>query len=359
MYGELAIFSGRASHSFAEKVCQHLGVYLGNSVFHDFSNGNLEVNFPGTTVREKDVFVIQTGARSGIEDKVQATYQLNRDFMEMLMMLDALKDSAARVTAVMPYYFYVRSDKKDKPRISIAAQLVSRLLETAGADRIVAMDLHSMQAQGFARIPIDQIFSIPNFAEHLLNNYLRHNGIDTIAVVAPDTGSLGRNRWFAGYLRGLINQELEKQGIRRVLHLPLGVAEKRRTGDDENARVYNIIGKEEIVDRDVLVCDDEILTGGTLIETTKAILECGAKRVFACITHGILSGKAIERIEASQLEKLIITDTVEFNKEQHEQRRGKPIKKIEQISVAKGFAQAIQHIHAGRSLSDLFSHAHA
>lgn len=310
MYRELKIFAGRSHTDFATEVCRHLGIPLGKVSFTDFSNENIKVKIE-ENVRECDVFIIQTSCPP-----------VHNHLMELLIMIDALKyASAARITAVIPYYFYVRSDKKDEPRISITARLVADLLETAGAHRILTMNLHAMQIMGFSRIPVDQLDGIP-----ILCEYLAQKDLMNFVAVAPDIG------------RAKVTEAYAKR-----LHLPVAILDKRRYGDTEQAVVHHVIGN--VQGKNALFLDDEILTGGSILAGVDALQKHGAVRFMAACVHGVLAKDALARIEASPLEELVITNTVPL-------RQRSP--KIVVRSVAKLFADAIKAIHTGSSVSELF-----
>lgn len=313
MVDTLRIFSGSSNTELAEEIATELGLRLGKRNIVKFSNENIKVKID-ESVRGKDVFVVQTSCPP-VSDNI----------MELFIMLHALRGASAdRITAVIPYFPYVRSDKKDEPRISITAKLMADLLKTAGADRVLTMDLHAAQIQGFFNIPVDQLLALP-----ILCKYFEHKDIKDLTVVAGDVGRAKLNVQYAQRLKA-----------------PLAILEKRRDGDDENAKVSNIIG--DVNGRNAVMFDDEILTGGSLMELIRVLKENGAKDIYAGITHGILSGDAIPKIANSPLEKLIITNTVPLPKE-------KKIDKIEVLSVAGIFAEAISRIHCGESMSCLFS----
>ena len=277
-----------------------------------FSNCNMKVRLE-ESVREDDVYVIQ----SGFPDT-------NEGLMELFIILDALKyASASRITAVLPYYPYVRSDKKDEPRISITSRLVADLLETAGANRIITMDLHAPQIGGFSRIPVDQLL-----VKHQMCNYIQQKGLDNLVVVSPDAGSAKRAEGFA-----------------RRLDVPLVIMDKRRFGDDECAHVMNIIG--DVDGKNCFLIDDEVSTGGSMIEACKALRNAGAKELYAGCTHGVLSGNACERIQDSPMNEFVTTNTIS-------QSRCNGFDKITVLSVAKLFSDAIAAIHMGTSVSKLF-----
>ena len=312
MYGKFLIFSGQSHRGLAEDICAHLGLRVGESTTIKFSNENLMVQIE-ENVREADVFVVQTAAPP-----------LHQNIFELLILIDALKSaSAARVTAVIPYFPYVRSDKKDRPRISITARLMADLITAAGADRVLTMDLHSAQIQGFFRCPADQLQAI-----NLMCDHLRRRDLTDAVLVASDAG--------------------EAKDVARYtnrLDLPMAIIDKRRDGDDEDPRAAHIIG--DIKDRSCILVDDEIASGGTLLRATELLLERGARDVCGVATHAVLSGRALERIQNSPISEVIVTDTIPIPQE-------KRIEKLKVISVARLLADAIRSIHDGTSVSALF-----
>src|ERR1700730_8559294 len=313
MIGDIKVIGGTAHPELAQDICKHLGIDVCRSTVVRFSNENLLVQIE-ENVREADVFVIQPSCPP-VSDGI----------VELLMTIDALRHaSAGRITAVLPYFPYARSDKKDRPRVSITARLMADLLETAGANRVLTMDLHSPQVQGFFRIPADQLQAAP-----ILCDYLRQSrDLSNYVLVAGDVG-----------------ESKEAAHYANPLNLPIAIVDKRRDGDDENARATNLIG--DVAGKVALIVDDEVASGGTLMEATRFVLERGAVAVEACVVHPVLSGRAIERIEASPLRQLVVTDTIPLT----------PPKRIERIhvqSVAQLFAEAIQAVHDGSSVSRLF-----
>jgi ribose-phosphate pyrophosphokinase len=313
MIGAIKVISASAHPELARDICKHLGLELCRSSVARFSNENMLVQIE-ENVREADVFVIQPSCPP-VSDGI----------MELLITIDALKHaSAGRITAVLPYFPYARSDKKDRPRISITARLLADLLETAGANRVLTMDLHSPQMQGFFRIPADQLEAAP-----ILCDYLRQSrDLSSYVLVAGDVGESKQVGHYANRL-----------------HLPIAIVDKRRSGDDERASAVHLIG--DVAGKVALVVDDEVASGGTLIEAARFVLEHGAVAVEACVVHPVLSGRAIERIAASPIRQLVVTDTIPLP----------PPKRIEKIhvqSVARLFADAIQAIHDGSSVSRLF-----
>ena len=314
MTGDIKVIGGTAHPELARDICKHLGIEVCRSTVVRFSNENLLVQIE-ENVREADVFVVQPSCPP-VSDGI----------IELLMTIDALRHaSAGRITAVLPYFPYVRSDKKDRPRVSITARLMADLVETAGANRVLTMDLHSPQVQGFFRIPADQLQAAP-----ILCDYLRQSR-DLSNYVLVAGGDVGESKELGHYANRL--------------NLPIAIVDKRRDGHDENARATNLIG--DVAGKVALIVDDEVASGGTLMEATRVTLERGAVAVEACVVHPVLSGRAIERIEASPLRQLVVTDTIPL-------APGKRIERIHVQSVARLFADAIQAIHDGSSVSRLF-----
>jgi len=309
----IKVISGTAHPELGRDVCALLGIEPCRTTFVRYSNENMLVQID-ENVREADVFVIQPSC-APVSDGI----------IELLITIDALRHaSAARITAVLPYFPYARSDKKDRPRISIAARLMADLIQAAGADRILTMNLHSPQVQGFFRIPADQLQAAP-----ILCDYLRESrDLSNYVLVAGDVGE---------------SKDVGHYASR--LDLPIAIVDKRRHGDDEAARAVNLIG--DVKGKVALIVDDEVASGGTLVEAARFVLERGATAVEACVVHPVLSGKAVERIEASPLRQLLVTDTIPLT----ERKRSA---KIQVKSVAPIFAQAIRAIHDGSSVSRLF-----
>jgi ribose-phosphate pyrophosphokinase len=306
----LKVFSGSSHPVLAGEICKCLGIPLGVLTVRRFSNENIKIKVE-ENVREQDVFVVQTAAPP-----------LAEHIVELLILLDTLRSaSARRVTAVLPSYPYARSDKKDEPRISITARLVADLLATAGADRVLTIDLHSPQIQGFFSTPADQLSAVP-----VLCDRLQAEGVEDSVVVAADVGEAKDAGRFA-----------------RRLGLPIAVVDKRRTGDDERAQAVAVIG--DVEGKRCLLVDDEIATGGTIFSAADFLLERGARSVEAAVVHPVLSGRAVERLTASPLQRLLVTDTIPLSV-------ASP--KIEVLSVAPLLAEAITRIHDGRSVSALF-----
>ena len=309
----IRIIGGSSHPEFAASVCRHLGLDICKSRTVRFSNENILVQIE-ENVRECDVFVIQTSCPP-VSDGI----------LELLITIDALKHaSARRITAVVPYFPYARSDKKDRPRISITARLMADLLETAGADRVLTMDLHAPQVQGFFRIPVDQLQAAPILCDHLSAN----RDLTDYVLVAGDVG-----------------EAKEIGGYANRLNLPIAIVDKRRDGDDEKARAVALIG--DVADKHALIIDDEVASGGTLMEATAFLLENGARTVEAAVVHPVLSGQAVERVAQSPLKSLIVSDTIPLGPE-------KRIDAIEVCSVTRLFADAIRSIHDGTSVSSLF-----
>jgi ribose-phosphate pyrophosphokinase len=311
-YERLKIFTGNANPALASEICEVLGCTLGQATVRSFSDGEIHIQIQ-ENVRGADVFVIQPTCNP-----------VDRNLMELLLMMDALKRaSAQRITAVLPYYGYARQDRKDRPRMPISAKLVASLLETAGADRLLALDLHAAQIQGFFDVPVDHLFATPVMIEHFAP--LRG---EQLTVVSPDAGGVERARAFA-----------------KRLDAPLAIIDKRRT-EVNVAEVMNIIG--DVQGQHCLIVDDLIDTAGTLVKAADALLDQGALSVRACATHAVLSGPALERIESSRIEQVVVTNSIPLNDGASLSSR------IRVRSVAPLLAQAIQSIHEDGSVSTLF-----
>jgi len=315
MYGDLMIFSGTANRSLAEAAAKHLGIPLGGADVQQFSNSNTFVRLH-KSVRAKDVFLIQP-----------TSAPVNDNLMELLIFIDTLKrDSAGRITVVVPFYGYGRTDKKDQPRVPITARLVADLIQTAGADRIVTLDLHAKQLQGFFSIAIDELPAFGLFVDHF-----QTHPIPNAVVVAPDIGSLRRARNFA-----------------ERLDVPLAVVEKRRSLDGARTEMFNLIG--DVAGHNVIIVDDEIDTAGTLVRAANFVREQGALDVVACATHAVLSDPASDRIRESVLAEVVVTDTVAIPAE----KRRVTGDKLTVIPTALLLADVIRRIHEGRSVGELF-----
>jgi ribose-phosphate pyrophosphokinase len=312
---EFSIYSGNANRPLAENICRYLGTRMGEADVFQFQNENIFVRIL-ENVREQDVFLVQPTCRP-----------VNHSIMELLIMIDAFKRaSAGRITAVMPYYSYGRSDKKDQPRVPITARLVADMLTVAGADRVLTMDLHQGQIQGFFSIPVDELTAVDMLARYIIDlETIDHEDL----VVVSELGFAKKARGFA-----------EK------LNAPLAIVEKRRTGNDDQAELKNVIG--EVEGKTAVIIDDEINTAGSLIETVNALIADGARDVYSCATHGVFSGSAIERIEASPIKEVIVTDTIPLPE-------GVESDRIAILSVAPLFGEAIRRIHRGESVGALFS----
>ena len=309
MKNYLKILSGSSNPELAEEISNQLDISPTRRTIVREPNDNIKVKIE-ENVREDDVFVVQTSSPP-----------VNDHLIELLMLIDALKyASARRITAVLPYYPYVRSDKKDEPRISISARLVADLLQAAGADRILTITLHSPQIVAFSRIPVDQLW-----ATGIICDLMRRQSLGKAVVVSPDVGSADEAGTYA-----------------RRLDLPLAIMDKRRHADDEKAEIQNIIG--DIDGRDALLFDDEVLTGGSMMEAIRILKNKGAGRILAGCTHGIFSGQALQRIDDSPVEVFATTNTIPLP-------TGKPREKIEVLSVARLLSDSIKAIHHGESVS--------
>lgn len=313
LYSDYKIFSGTANPTLTREICESLSCPLGSAMIRLFADGETHLQIL-ENVRGADVFVVQPTCTP-----------VDHSLMELLLMLDALKRaSAERITAVLPYYGYARQDRKDKPRMPISAKLVASLLETAGANRVLALDLHAAQIQGFFDIPVDHLFAAPVMIEYFDG---RHKAED-LTVVSPDAGGVERARAFA-----------------KRLNVPLAIIDKRRT-EVNVAEVMNIIG--DVEGQHCLIVDDLVDTAGTLVKGVEALLAQGATGVSACVTHAVLSGPAVERIVSSPLEELVVTNSIPLAGDAS--RCGK----IRVMSVAPLLGRAIQSIHDGGSISTLF-----
>jgi len=309
---EIKIFTGNANQALAKEICQKMNLPLGNAVVSRFSDGEINVQIVDN-VRGMDVFVVQPTASP-----------VNRHLMELLIMIDALKRaSATRITAVIPYYGYSRQDRKAQPRVPITSKLVADLITAAGANRVLTMDLHAGQIQGFFNIPVDNLFAAPVILDHL-----RSKKFKNLTVVSPDAGGVERARAFA-----------------KRLNAALAIIDKRRDKPNE-AQVMNIIG--DVKGHDCLLLDDMVDTAGTLTEGATALKNAGAGTISAACSHAVLSGPAIQRINDSSLDELIATNTIALDSKQQE------CKKLTVLSVAPLLAEAITRIHEETSLSSLF-----
>src|SRR5450830_968173 len=306
------VYTGNANPELARNICRYLGIDLGQAHVFEFSNENIFVRIIDNA-REKDVFLIQPTSRP-----------VNQSIMELLILIDAFKRaSAGRITAVVPFYAYGRSDKKDQPRVPITARLIADMISVAGADRVLTLDLHQGQIQGFFNIPVDELTAV-----HLLSNYFRQKALTDIVVVT-DLGFAKRARTFA-----------------ELLDAPLAIIEKRRVGNLDRAELLNVIG--DVRGRRAIIVDDEIDTAGTLMEVVRALLREGVDEIYACATHGILSKDSIDRIAGAPIRELVLTDSVPLPPE-------KRLPQITTLSVAPLIGEAIRRIHRGESVGALFS----
>ncbi|HET7037112.1 MAG TPA: ribose-phosphate pyrophosphokinase [Thermomicrobiaceae bacterium] len=312
LYDELTIFSGNSNPELTREVCSYIDLPPGRIEVFTFSNDNIFVRI-GESVRENDVFVIQS-----------LSYPVNHHIMELLIILDTLKRaSAGRITAVIPYYAYGRTDKKDQPRVPITARLIADLITVAGADRVLTVDLHAGQIQGFFNIPVDEMTAMGILAQHF-----REKGLSNPVVVSPDLGNTKRARNFA-----------------EELNASLAIIEKRRLGNADQTEVLNLIGS--VAGSDAVLIDDEIDTAGSITQAAQVCLDNGATAVYAACTHPVLSGPAIERLALSPIRELVTTNTIPIPPD-------KMMDKIAVLSVASLLGDAIQRIHTGASVSSAY-----
>ena len=318
-YGEnIKVFSGNSNPVFAQTICKELGIELGNSTVKTFADGEVSVSLY-ETVRGAEVCLVQSTCKP-----------VNDHLMELLVMIDACRRaSAGRITAVIPYFGYARQDRKAKSRDPISAKLVANMLTAAGADRVLTMDLHASQIQGFFDIPVDHLLGNPTFVDYYLNKFPEDQyNHDDFVVVSPDVGSVARARAFAA-----------------KVHMGLAIVDKRRQKANE-CEVMNVIG--DVRGKTCIMYDDMVDTAGSLCNAANALVEVGgAKAVYACATHGVLSGPAFDRISESAIQELVVHNTIPVPEDC-------PCKKIKQLDVAPIFARAINHIHSGTSIADLF-----
>lgn len=312
MFDELKVFSGNGHPQLAQRVCEYLGLPLGKMDVFQFSNENIFVRIL-ENVRQRDVFVVQP-----------ICSPVNKNLMELLIVIDAMKRaSAGRITAVIPYYGYSRTDKKDQPRVPITARLVADLITVAGANRVLTVDLHAGQIQGFFNIPVDELSAL-----YILSEYFEQKQLDDFVVVATDVGIAKRARDLA-----------------ERLDAPLAIVEKRRVGNQDNSETLTVIG--EVARKRCLLVDDEADTGGSLSNAASALKEHGAAEISACCTHPVLSGSGVQRLAASEIKELVVTDTVPVPEE-------KRIEMITVLSMASLIGEAIHRIHAGLSVGAMF-----
>ncbi|HEX2945689.1 MAG TPA: ribose-phosphate pyrophosphokinase [Clostridia bacterium] len=311
---DIKIFAGNSNKELAEEIGEKIGLPLGIATVGKFSDGESAINI-GEVVRGSDVFVIQSTCSP-----------VNDNLVELLIMIDALKRaSAGRITAVMPYFGYARQDRKAKARDPISAKLVANLITVAGADRVLTMDLHTPQLQGFFDIPVDHMLGVPVMASYFQEKF---SSYEDVVAVSPDVGSVTRTRKFAEWL-----------------DIPIAIIDKRRPKANVS-EIMNVVG--DVNNKRVILIDDLIDTGGTIVNGAKALMEMGAKEVFACCTHGVLSGSAFERIENSCIKELVTLNTIPLPKD-------KPVGKIKSLSVAAIFAEAIERIYGDISISTIFT----
>jgi ribose-phosphate pyrophosphokinase len=309
----MKVFAGSSNPGLAGEIVNYLTIGLGKSVLERFSDGEIHF-YIDENVRGEDIFIVQTGSADA-----------NFHLMELFLMVDAFKRaSAERITAVMPYYCYARQDWKDRPRVPITARLVSDLIEKAGANRILTMDLHSPQIQGFFSIPVDNLMAAP-----VLANHIRTLRLENLTIVSPDAGGVGRARVFA--------QRLDAK---------LAIIDKRRPAPNV-AKVLHVIG--EVAGQNVVIFDDMVDTAGTLTHSVEALAKEGAKRIFSACTHPVLSGPALDRIDQSKLERIFVTNTIPLAE------RAAASGRITVLSVAELFGEAIRRINEGSSVSSLFA----
>ena len=313
MYQDMKVFTGNAHPALADAICDYLEIPLGKCEVFEFSNENIFVRFL-ENVRARDIFLMQP-----------IVSPVNTRLMELFIMIDAAKRaSAGRITAVVPYYGYGRSDKKDQPRVPITARLIANFIETAGADRLLTIDLHAGQVQGFFNIPVDELTALT-----ILARAFRDKHIQNLTVVATDVGDAKRARNMAD-----------------LLNAPLALVEKRRIGNQERVEAVNIIG--DVEGRTALVVDDEVDTGGTLVATTEIVREHGATEVYAACSHPVLSGSAVQHIKEAAIKELTVTDTIPLAPDKH-------LPKITVLSVAPLLGEALRRIHTGQSVGALFN----
>ncbi|MFH1138571.1 MAG: ribose-phosphate pyrophosphokinase [Pseudomonadota bacterium] len=312
MRDDIIIISGNSNPTLTKEICEYLGLPLGLTKVRRFSDGEVFVEL-GENVRGRDVFVIQS-----------TCHPVNDNLMELLLLIDALKRaSARRITAVIPYYGYARQDRKVAPRVPISAKLVADLITVAGTGRLLCIDLHAGQIQGFFDIPVDHLFAAP-----VLLNHFREKNLENLVIVSPDAGGVERARAYA-----------------KRLNAAIAIVDKRR--EEANvAKAMNVIG--EVTGKTAIIVDDMVDTAGTLTQAADAILKKGAKEVLACATHAVLSGPALDRIESSSLKSMIVTNTIPLTD------RAKSCKKIMTMSVSGLLGEAIRRIHQEDSVSSLF-----
>ncbi len=308
----LSVFSGNANRALAAAICKHLRIPMGDADVFQFSNENIFVKI-NDNVRERDVFIIQP-----------FSHPVNRSIMELLIMIDAFKRaSASRITAVIPYYSYGRTDKKDQPRVPITARLIADCITVAGAHRVLTMDMHAGQIQGFFNIPVDELT-----AQLILSRYFSAKHLEDITVVSADEGFAKKARQIADRLQA-----------------PLAIVEKRRLGNEGHSEVMGIIGN--VSGRHAIIVDDEIDTAGSITQAARVVHEQGARDIYICATHGVFSGPAIDRLRSASVKEIVVTDSIPLPDEKH-------LPNMTILSVADLFAGAIRRIHDGGSVTELF-----
>ena len=308
----LKLFGGTSNLNLTKEVCDYLNILPGEMVNKAFSDGETQIEIE-ENVRGRDTFIVQSTCRP-----------VNDNLMQLLIIADALKRASAKsITAVIPYYGYARQDKKVKPRVPISAKLVADLITVAGVNRVISIDLHAGQIQGYFNIPVDNIYSAP-----IVLNYIRKHFKDNLSIISPDAGGVERARAFA-----------------KRLDASLAIIDKRREGPNV-AEAMNIVG--DVKEKTAIILDDMVDTGGTLIEAAQALVQNGAGHVYACCTHAVLSGDAARRIEQSPIESLVVTNTIPLS------RKASECSKIEVISVAEIVGEAIKRVYFSRSVSSLF-----
>jgi len=309
---ELKVFTGNAHPALAQAVADYLGIPLGKSDVFEFSNENIFVRIL-ENVRQRDAFVIQP-----------LSSPVSKNLVELLIMLDALKRaSAGRITAVIPYYAYGRTDKKDQPRVPITARLIADLLTVAGANRLLTIDLHAPQIQGFFNIPVDELTAL-----YLLSDYFKERDFDDLVVVATDIGISKRAR-----------------DVAAKLNAPLAIMEKRRVGNVDQTETLNVIG--EVANKVALTVDDEIDTAGSLVNTVSTLIEQGVTEIYSCATHPVFSGAAIQRIAACPVKEVVVTDSLPVT-------GSRKLDKITVLPIARLLGEAIHRIHTGQSIGAMF-----
>ncbi|HEX2912349.1 MAG TPA: ribose-phosphate pyrophosphokinase [Chloroflexia bacterium] len=311
-YNEVNIFTANSNPKLAQDICDYISIPIGRAEIFEFSNENIFCKI-NESVRENDVFVIQS-----------LSSPVNRSIMEVLIMIDALKRaSAGRITAVLPYFAYGRTDKKDQPRVPITARLLADMITVAGADRVLTVDLHAGQIEGFFNIPVDNLTAI-----HILSDYFNAKRLSNPVVVSTDLGNAKRARNFA-----------------ELLNAPLALIEKRRMGNDDRTSVLNLIGS--VKGHQAILIDDEIDTAGSMTQAANRVIQDGATEVYAAAVHSVLSGPAIDRLHNSPIKELIITDTIPLSEH-------KKLDKIKVLTVSRLLGECIMRVHAGASVGALF-----